>query len=122
MYNESVTHGKPPPTTEKTMSVEILTNADDTMACMTCNTADWAFGPVYRGDDAYEVIAMFANTVLRDPRLYSSSELEKLWGEFFDILKTCDRCGTIHVVDICPDCKEAREIAKDWEKEFDLPF
>jgi len=62
------------------MAVEILCNEADTQAVLTCNTSDWAFGPVFGSGDtsgASEKAGDFLEWLPLDPRELPEGGLER---------------------------------------------
>jgi hypothetical protein len=83
------------------MGVEVIHNRGQ--AVLICNTTDWAFGPVFRGSDAEEQAEAFLRwfsedaeeaavqcgilipIIGTDPRMYTDTELECLYGKWKEI-------------------------------------
>ncbi len=64
------------------MSCNVLHDAKHGLACLFCDTTDWAFGPVAYGDDADEQMHAFMLWLPKDPREYGNNELECLWSQW----------------------------------------
>jgi len=66
------------------MGVRIL--AGDDMAAIYCSTSDFAFGPVFHGDEArdkaHSYLIFIAETDGRDPRTIPDGDLERMLGEW----------------------------------------
>lgn len=85
------------------MSVQIIHDADQDVACCYCNTSDWAFGSAFTGPEAREQAECWLDWFTdgkaaeiarsrriipilglddRDPRSYTHGDLETLYGEW----------------------------------------
>lgn len=65
------------------MAVRIMYN--DENAVLYCSTTDWAFGPLFSGDDehsAEERAQLFLDWLPQDAREYEDNELEKKYNEW----------------------------------------
>ncbi len=65
------------------MAIEIL--GDHNQACMFCTTTDWAFGPVFIGDDASDRAEWFLawhKGKYGDPRSLDDSHLQAHYAEW----------------------------------------
>ena len=95
------------------MAIAIMQDKYNETAVMYCNTTDWAFGPVHSSDNhtAAEELELFLLTLVNDPRLYSSHELETLYHGFRQHLKHC-ACGAPYLEiksTMCAECAESED-------------
>lgn len=98
------------------MAVGILYDIKEDMAVLYDSTSDWAFGPVFYGDEADEKALSFRQWFISgaalnrarelaihtlpfawndgdDPRDYRAEDLERLYGEWRN--RYCDRDGNL---------------------------
>lgn len=70
------------------MSVRILWDGGDNVACLYDSVTGIVFGEVFTGDDSYEDAERFLNWLTtwlgRDPRALPPGELAQLRKSFFD--------------------------------------
>lgn len=61
------------------MSIRILHDTDQGIACLYCSTSGFAFGPIFEGHDdgrtAFEMAELFLSSLRRDARCYSPEAL-----------------------------------------------